>query len=228
MWAGWGKGEEGIGAFLCQFKLTELCIKTYIVLSLVANAVEEPDLSGSDWYIVMRHMKSSIVVLLVMFLCMSSAFAQDTTYVPHYDAPDGEEIVLIYIGAYNCGPCHSPEIKNALSRLKILLKERINARGQDFATMGIALDWKVDVGYGYLSEVGPWDEIIVGKNWTNLGASTFIWKEADTLAAMPQIVIARRDVDFGDQGAWVSDYEVVAHHMNIVEWYEQGAPLELN
>ena len=176
----------------------------------------------------MRLLKSSIVVLLTTFLCLSSALAQDTTYVPHYDTPDGDEIVLIYIGAYNCGPCHSPEIKNALSKLKILLKERVNARGQDFATMGIALDWKVDVGYEYLQGVGPWDEVIVGKNWTNLGASTFIWKEADTLAAMPQIVIARRDVEVGNQGTWVSDYEVVAHHMNIVEWYEQGAPLDLD
>ena len=172
-------------------------------------------------------LKFFIPVAALMLLSQLNAAAQDTTYTPSYETPEGKEQVLVYIGAESCGPCHLPEMKEAVRDLKVLLAERAAENGWDFATMGIALDWEVAVGYEFLQEVGPWDEVIVGKNWTNLGASEFIWQNPATEPAMPQVMLVEREVHDGDRQMKVGGYEVLEHRAGseLLEWYEEGAPL---
>ena len=167
-------------------------------------------------------------VVTLALLSQITAAAQDTTYTPRYETPEGKELVLVYIGAESCVPCHMPELKAAVSGLKLLLAEQATQDGQDFATMGVALDWEVAEGYEFLREVGPWDEVIVGKNWTNLGASEFIWQDPAAPPAIPQVALVEREVDAGGERMRVEGYEVVERRVgadDVVGWYKEGAPL---
>jgi hypothetical protein len=132
-------------------------------------------------------------------LCMvgSSMQAQQSTYVPSQVLPNGREVVAIYFGANSCGPCHTPAVKEAVVRMKELVGTRARTAGAAFSVIGVANDWDQSVAATFLAAVGPFDQVVIGGNWTNLAIERFVWRDPNGIPAMPQILIIDRTVTPG-------------------------------
>ena len=162
-----------------------------------------------------------------LLLCVSSAAPQGQTYHPKNKNPDGVELIAIYIGAEFCGPCHDPELKKAIGRMKTILADRAAKEQRSFSVTGVATDWDVEKGIKYLRSIGPFDEIIVGKSLFNQAASEYIWKDSSVSTVVPQLVLIEREVNYKEGRALISAYRVVDRHIGtteIISWVGKGAP----
>ena len=158
-------------------------------------------------------------------------------YTPAYDDPDyygvqgGTEIVMVYVGATSCGPCHAPEVKAALEAAKVALAERAEREGKTFVAVGVATDYIVEEGVEFLASSGRFDEIIVGRNWLNSASLAHLWRSEgveDRVVGLPGVVVFEQDVAFGEiVEASEPRYLVeLTGASDIPAWAEAGAPLE--
>ena len=165
--------------------------------------------------------------LVVLLLSLSSTVPQSQTYHPKNKNPNGVELIVIYIGAEFCGPCHDPQLKNAIREMKTILVDRAAKEQQSFSITGVSIDWEVDKGIKYLRSLGPFDEIIAGKSLFNQAASEYIWKDSSGSSVVPQLVLIEREVGYKDGRALISNYRVLARHIGtaeIISWVGKGAP----
>src|SRR6185436_11834649 len=95
-------------------------------------------------------MSRLLLGLTLLLLCISSVAAQEQTYHPKNKNPNGVELIAIYIGAEFCGPCHDPQLKRAIGRMKAILADRAAKERQSFSVTGVATDWEVEKGIKYL------------------------------------------------------------------------------
>ncbi|HEY7028246.1 MAG TPA: hypothetical protein VH438_11595 [Gemmatimonadales bacterium] len=165
------------------------------------------------------------------FLFISSAGllrAQDSAYAPSFEPPKATQLVAVYIGSSTCGPCQSPELKAAIEQVKQGLRTKTTAAGQSFTAIGVAMDWSVEEGYDFLRKSGEWDEVVTGSNWINLGALRYIWADSTALSAMPQLVVVRRDIDWGKTQIDLTKERILLRLMGAPEiesWIRRGFPL---
>ena len=156
--------------------------------------------------------------------------AQQPPYVPSSTLPNGRQIVAMYFGARDCGPCLVPEVKNAIRNMKLLLSEQAKASGAAFAAIGVANDWSVPVAAAFLEEVGPFDQVVLGGNWTNVAIERFVWRDSTGVPEMPQVLVFERTVTPTDRGIVFSDWRLlrrVKGMTEIPEWVKAGAPVDL-
>lgn len=169
-----------------------------------------------------------LVALVLLLLCMSYAAPQEQTYQPNNKNPNGVELIAMYIGAEYCGPCHDPQLKKAIKKMKTILGDRAAKEGRSFSVTGVATDWGVETGIRYLRGIGPFDELIVGKGLFNQATSEYIWKDLSTSTIVPQIVVIERDVRYQDGRAIISNNRVIDRHLGTIEiisWVNKGAQL---
>ena len=169
-----------------------------------------------------------LLVAALLLLSISSAAPQEQTYHPNNKNPNGVELIAIYIGAEFCGPCHDPQLKRAIRRMKIILADRAAKERQSFSVTGVSTDWEVEKGIKYLRSVGPFDEMVVGKSLFNQAASEYIWKDPSVSTVVPQLVLIQREVSYKDGRAVISNYKVVDRHLGnteIISWVNKGARL---
>jgi hypothetical protein len=102
------------------------------------------------------------------------------------------ELVLIYFGSSTCSPCIDPGFKVALARLKAVVADLARSEHRTFRSIGVSIDWELDAGVKFLSECGPWNEIVVGNNWYNSAVTEHFWNQAGSDAALPQVLIVAR------------------------------------
>jgi hypothetical protein len=137
------------------------------------------------------------VMLLVLASSASAGRieAQDTTYVPTTDMPNGKQIVAVYFGAKACGPCQTPTMKAAIRRMKPLVAGQARKSGASFAAMVVAVDRKLEDGLEFIKPLGAFDEYVFGSDMASSAAQRFIW--SDTLASpvMPQVIVVERNVE---------------------------------
>jgi hypothetical protein len=102
------------------------------------------------------------------------------------------ELVLIYFGASTCGPCVDPEFKAALRRLKTVVADIARSEHRTFRSIGVSIDWELELGLSFLNDSGPWNEVIVGNNWYNSAAIEHFWNQQDSMPALPQVLLLER------------------------------------
>ena len=120
-------------------------------------------------------MRRFMKAMLFLSMVRGSLAAQQSTYVPSHVLPNGREIVAVYLGADSCGPCHAPSVKDAVNRMKALLGAQARKSGAAFSVIGVANDWDQSVAATFLAAVGPFDQVVLGGNWTNLAIEHFVW-----------------------------------------------------
>ncbi len=163
----------------------------------------------------------------LLLLSITYAVPQEQTYRPKNRNPNGVELIAVYIGAEFCGPCHDPQLKKAIARMKSILADRAAKDQQSFSVTGVSTDWEVEKGIKYLRSIGPFDEMIVGKSLFNQAASEYIWKDSSVSTVVPQLVLIERDVSYKDGRAIIGSYRVVERHFGsteIISWVSKGAP----
>jgi hypothetical protein len=132
--------------------------------------------------------------VLSITLLASNARAQ----APHYQRkgadPHAPELVMAYISSTWCIGNRAPGLHQAVDSLKLLLAAWAQAHNMTFRAVGVAIDWAPDSGLAYLKEFGNFDELVVGSNWFNLGATAFVWADTTARPVIPQVLVVRHDV----------------------------------
>lgn len=167
-------------------------------------------------------------VVLSSCLFVSALSAQAAPYVPSTDLPNGRQILAIYLGANSCGPCHNPAVKEAVHAMKVLVATQARNTGASFAAIGVANDWDPREAASFLADSGPFDQLVLGGNFTNLAFEQFVWRDPNGKAAMPQIVIVQRTVKPGSTAISISESRILRRILGIEEiaaWVKQGTPI---
>ena len=145
------------------------------------------------------------------------------------DLPNGKELIAVYVGAKTCGPCLQPATKSAIVHMKELLSALAAAHGYAFSAVGVSTDWSTAEGIAFLRDNGPFDQIVVGGNWTNLAVEHYIWRDSSAVPAMPQVVVLERTVTTGRRMEFSAPR--VLHRVlggdEIPKWVNAGAPIAL-
>jgi hypothetical protein len=161
------------------------------------------------------------------FLLASPFQAAGQGYQPSYENPDGSEIVAVYLTASTCGPCIGPEMPELIDSVKVQLKRQAEARGQRFRAVFVGIDWEPENSIALAMRDGSWDELVVGRNWFNLGAEHYIWGDPNTTPAMPQFVVFEQSITT-DGGIEFGERLVLVRVMGpdgLAAWVENGSPI---
>lgn len=158
-----------------------------------------------------------------------SVGAQATDYVPSQRLSEGRELVAVYIGSTDCGPCQLPPVKSAVRTMKSLLAAQAKQHGMAMTVIGVAEDWDLKRGAAFLEPLGPFDQVVIGGNWTNVAVEQFVLRDSLALMAMPQVVVLERTVQLGER-VTVSEPHVlkrISGGVDIPAWVAAGAPVAL-
>ena len=136
---------------------------------------------------------------LAVLLCTASVAAQDapsdtSRYVSTFEQGEGTDLVMVYIMSQDCGPCHTPGMKAAVDRAKVLLQARAAAEGKRFSAVGVVKNYDWEEGIAFLSESGYFDEVIAGRSWFNTGVVEHCHTQDDCSPSMPMVRVFERDV----------------------------------
>lgn len=158
---------------------------------------------------------------------VAAATPAAAAYVPAYTVKQGPEVVLVFIGASFCGAHKRPGFAAAVERAKVELSRRAAAEGRQFSAVGVSLDWKPAEALAFLENFGSFDQVSLGRNWTNDSALRYVWKDHPGDPVVPQILVIERHVQTAP-AIDVRDERVVKRIAGadaIAAWVEQGAPL---
>jgi len=172
----------------------------------------------------MRFVYASALAALVLAFPFRAAGQE---YQPSYENPSGSEIVAVYLTARACGPCIGPEMPELIDSVKVQLKRQADARGQRFRAVFVGMDWDPEDSITLARRDGSWDELVVGRNWFNLGAEQYIWGDPDTTPAMPQFIVIEQDITT-DGGIKFGERHVLVRVMGpdqLGAWVEKGSPI---
>jgi hypothetical protein len=168
-----------------------------------------------------------LVLALCVVLVPGSVDAQTADYVPSQRLQNGRELVAIYIGSTDCGPCQFPEVKGAIRAMKPLLAAQAKQRRMAISVIGAAQDWDLKRGAAFLEPLGAFDQIVIGGNWTNIAIEQFVLRDTLTEMLMPQVIVLERTVELGKR-ITVSEPRVlrrIAGSTEIPAWVAAGAPI---
>jgi hypothetical protein len=171
--------------------------------------------------------RSSLVLALFGLFVSRGAGAQAADYVPSQRLPEGRELVAIYIGSTDCGPCQWPQVKSAVRAMKSLLATQAKQRGVALTVIGAAQDWDVKRGAVFLEPLGAFDQVVIGGNWTNLAVEQFVLRDSLAEMAMPQVVLMERTVHLAER-VTVSKPRLlrrISGGADIPAWVAAGAPI---
>jgi len=157
----------------------------------------------------------------------AKAEAARPVYEPSGSIESGDEIVLVFIGASFCNAHNVPGFPDVVETAKVPLQRHARQGGMQFRAIGVALDWRPADGLAFLARFGEWDEVASGSNWTNDGATKYIWRDLPGDADVPQLLVLRRSVHVGE-AVRVGKEQVVKRVLGTIaiqEWVSAGAVL---
>lgn len=134
---------------------------------------------------------------------------------------EGSEVLVVLIGSSRCVASRQPMLVTALKTLRTRIVDIAANRSVQVSFVGVALDDIVVDGLKWLTAVGPFDEIGVGRNWLNSYMIHLVHRELRGDAAVPQLIFLRRVVSANRAGmVFVGADEVLLREVgldNIVE-----------
>ena len=171
--------------------------------------------------------------LILFLLCAPVVSAQDVAsdssgYHPGYALPeDGSEVVVVYFGGSTCAPCSFPGFRAALRKAVLRLQERTEAAGKSFAFVGVANDWDVEAGLEFLESNGPFDEIVVGRNWFNTLSAEHLFMNEQAQAALPTLIVYEQEITRRDGQPYFAGkrYQTALIGAEVIWWVERDVPL---
>ncbi len=152
-------------------------------------------------------------------------------YVPSHSVVSGREMVMVYLGAYSCAFANDEALPRIVERIKLGLQDKAVNEGMSFSAIGVAVDWRVGEGVEHLEKFGQFDEILAGRKWHGVGSLQFFKERLAGVAATPQVLVFKRDIE-AEEGAFrVSNERVLVRKMGVLgigNWLERGLPLPEN
>jgi hypothetical protein len=138
------------------------------------------------------------------------------------------ELVAVLVVSSTCEASRTPGLPAAIRAMTQRVARQAGGRGASFATLGVAVDWHPDEGMKFLRRFGPLDEVVTGRSWLNRGVLEFLWRDRLARAALPQLIIAERQVDVSSSSVNTSSDRVLLRRTGareIMAWVDSGAVL---
>lgn len=108
--------------------------------------------------------------------------------------PQGEsELVIIYIGSSSCAASNIEELISPIKELKEKVSKHANYLNTGFHSIGVSKDQVSIEELKHLSKHGTFNEVIIGKSWSNLGVLKYIYNDFQGPPQIPQIIITKRN-----------------------------------
>ncbi len=127
----------------------------------------------------------------------------------------GVEVLAVVIGSQSCGASTTPGFSGAIARILTELETDATRHGRRFSSVGVALDQSPADGIQFLSTIGSFDEVMVGRSWLNSGAVHYIWRDIAGMPALPQLVLVERSVSVGERSISIGSDKLLARHVGI-------------
>jgi hypothetical protein len=169
-----------------------------------------------------------ITMFVIGALCATALHGQDTTYVPATDFASGRQVIAVYIGAKWCTPCMQPPMKDAIRRMKPLVRDQALKSGASFSAVLVALDRELASALIFAEPLGAFDEYAFGNDMAGLAAERFIWGEADPQPMVPQVIVGERTIEVQRGRPIIFGSFRVTRRVSgdsIPIWVASGAPL---
>lgn len=185
-------------------------------------------------------------VLLLSALILSgpaSLAAQETPYSVTGERPVGNELVMVFLTSYACGPSQRPDVIEAVKTVKQRLAAYADSVDRPFSAVGVSAGWDVQAGIDHLEKYGTFDELISGRSWHNTAAVRYWHRAFPAKPSTPQIVLTEQrvkmvrgepirvaatgdtifeaKVEYGDEELLYRARSSAA----ILEWAESGVPI---
>jgi len=102
---------------------------------------------------------------------------------------EGVSLHFVFIGSSECPVSNSDEMHVLIQKLKDQIMKSVRDSNYRFTSTGIAIDRTYQKGVKFLKKTGPYNEVVSGGGWVNLGANRYIWGEFSSRAVTPQVII---------------------------------------
>ena len=142
--------------------------------------------------------------------------------------PTDWQLLVVYIGSTGCGFSRDPELRSAVTGMHAQMRAQAETGAWRLSIAAVALDPSPDSGYAYLKGLGPWNEMVVGGNWGNLGAETHVWRPEDGVSSVPQIIVLERRAFQDTTRIRFGTNHVLKRYIGtaeIIDWLKAGGTL---
>ena len=176
-------------------------------------------------YLRFKSRGSATMLLVALSATLGCGAGPTSEFTPRPEIAEGEQLIVVYIGATFCVPCQQPSLKAAVRQMKPLLQAQADSTRRHLSTVGVSLDWDVPAGLSMLEPITEYSEVIVGSNWLNSGVERFIWADTTAPPSLPQVVLVARQVEMGAR-VTLSGERLLARFDGasaIEAWVRQGA-----
>lgn len=139
----------------------------------------------------------------------------------------GPELALVYIGSSACYWSNVDGLPSLIREVGAQLREQAQANGHHFASIGIARDRNVENGLRHLRKMGPFDEVMTGRGWMNIGVLKYVYEDLRGPAITPQVLVVRRQL-YREETTGIRDEQVLVRKAGVAEieaWIRQGVPV---
>jgi hypothetical protein len=176
----------------------------------------------------LRNTTALLTIALVTSLCLAGD--EPPANGATFGSVDGKELAFVYFGGSGCGPCKAPGMKEAVIKAKGMIAKLAADHHLAFSTTGVAVDASIERGLDFLKNVGPFDQIVVGREWENSAVLELMAAGgSESIIGIPQIIIYERTIEHRGQ-------QIVASKPTILEripgtgiplWVQYGAQVRL-
>lgn len=124
--------------------------------------------------------------------------------------PNGEQWLLVYMGASWCAGSQAPSLPSRLEQAITRLRSDTADGPVSLATMGVALDWDTREGLEYLAKFGFFQELSIGRNWANEAVRRYLWDVSTDETVLPQLIVVRQEWKGDSVGLTVRREDILA------------------
>ena len=160
---------------------------------------------------------TSVLALATVVLAIKAKYARLDSPVVTQSRPfrSGSETQLILIGANGCAGSRAPQLQSALRVIHRVSRRAALSAGRRFSYVGVAIDPTVKEGQDFLDHFGPFDEIVAGGNWANIGAARFIWRDFPGRSTVPQLVVLERTIHVDTTGVKIGAEKILFRKISV-------------
>src|SRR5262249_53276864 len=122
-------------------------------------------------------------------------------------------------------------MSQTLSDMRVAVRRQTASLGRGFVMRGVSLEPTVETGVRHLSQLGYFDEVSAGGNWSNSAAVRYLGGSDGRVSngAIPTLVLLQREVTSeGDSFLQIGPERELARYVGvdkIAGWVRAGAPL---
>lgn len=137
---------------------------------------------------------TGITILLILIVFKLGDESTQKSLSPRVITPNQNEIILIYFGSSNCGPCNDERLSPVVTKLIEVFKKKTDSLGVIFRTIGVANDIFYQDGLDHLEKIARFDEIASGNGFLNVSVNKYMIQNSvsNSTTATPQIVVLKR------------------------------------